>query len=298
MAWLLNVLGAVLAIVALRDIFHTVWYPRGYGFLAHVLCRWVWRLTRVWNRHRPDRTTELGGPLGLLVTVSTWTLLIVVGFALIYLPHLPEGFFSSSPLDAEASSGFDAALYVSLMYVSTLGLGDIAPAYDLLRLIVPLQALAGFVLLTSAISWMLQVYPTLSTRRGLALQLSLLDTPETYQMLRTGLPEIASRTLDTVAQGIADCATDMSVYGESYFFRERDQSRALPAQIAVAVRLEQEAARSTSPEVRRSASTLHVAIDELAATVDRDFLHVDGSTQEVLEAFARDHQQPLSGKVP
>lgn len=293
MTWLLNVLGALLVAVALRDIFHTVWYPRGYGFLAHVLCRWVWRLTRVWNG-RLDRSTELGGPMGLLVTVSTWTLLIVLGFALIYLPHLPDGFYYSSSLDEAATSGFAAAIYVSLTFVSTLGLGDLTPAHDVLRVVVPLQALAGFILLTSAISWVLQVYPTLSTRRALALWLSLLNTEETFRLVREGLPEFASRTLDTAAAGIAGCATDLAVYSESYFFRERELSRALPAQIAVAVRLAQEGARAATPEVRQSATTLWSAIEDLAATVDRDFLHTDGDTEEILTAFARDHQQQLA----
>lgn len=293
MTWLLNVLGTLLAAVALRDIFHTVWYPRGYGFLAHALCRWAWRLTRIWNQWT-GRSTELGGPLGLLVTVVTWALLIVVGFALIYLPHLPDGFYYSSPLDAAATSGFGAAIYVSLMYVSTLGLGDITPAYGILRIIVPLQALAGFILLTSAISWGLQVYPTLSSRRSLALDLSLLDTAETRRLVREGLPEFASRTLDTIAQGIVGCATDLSVYGESYFFREQDPSRALPAQLPVALRLAQQGARSESVEVRQSAATLQAALKELADTLDRDFLHVQGDTETVLKAFACDHQQPLA----
>lgn len=292
MTWILNVLGALLTVVALRDIFHTVWYPRGYGFLAHVLCRWVWRLTRVWNR-RTRRSTELGGPMGLLATVVTWTLLIVLGFALIYLPHLPDGFSYSAPLDAQAASGLGTAVYVSLMYVSTLGLGDITPTYGALQIIVPFQALVGFILLTSAISWVLQVYPTLSTRRGLALDLSLLDTPETHRLMREGCAQVASRRLDTLAQGVAGCATDLSVYGESYFFREQDASRALPAQLPVAVRLAHQGSRSDSPEVRQSAATLRAALDELAQTLNRDFLHVEGDTEALLQAFARDHQQPV-----
>lgn len=291
MTWLLNVLGALLAAVALRDIFHTVWYPRGYGSLAHALCRWVWRLTRIWNR-RTGNSTELGGPLGLLVTVTVWTLLIVLGFALIYLPHLPDGFSYSSSVDVAGSTGFSAAAYVSLTYVSTLGLGDIAPSYDALQVIVPVQALTGFILLTSAISWVLQVYPTLSRRRSVALQLKLLGTESTYRTMREGLPEIASRMLDSVTQAVVECSTDLSVYAESYFFRERERDRSLPAQIPVAVRMGREAEKSASPEVRRSAEMLQAAIENLAETLNRDFLHVEGGPEAVLEAFAADHQQP------
>lgn len=50
----------------------------------------------------------------------------------------------------------------------------ISQATDLLRLIVPLEALVGFALLTASVSWLLTVYPALSRRRSLAYEITLL----------------------------------------------------------------------------------------------------------------------------
>jgi len=69
---------------------------------------------------------------------------------------------------------FVDALYMSLVTLGTIGYGDISPATDVLRLIVPLEALVGFALLTASVSWVLTVYPALSRRRSLAYEITLL----------------------------------------------------------------------------------------------------------------------------
>jgi hypothetical protein len=63
------------------------------------------------------------------------------------------------------------ALYLSTVAMSTLGFGDIVPVDGWLRLVVPVQALVGFLLLTAAVSWVLQVYPAPARRRVLAVRL-------------------------------------------------------------------------------------------------------------------------------
>lgn len=39
MTWLLTVAGALLVLLALRDIFHTLWHPSGFGTLARLVFR-------------------------------------------------------------------------------------------------------------------------------------------------------------------------------------------------------------------------------------------------------------------
>src|SRR5699024_4005292 len=133
----------------------------------------------------------------------------------------------------------------------------------------------------------------LSRRRGLALHLSLLNTPQTYQLAREGQPEISTHLLNTVTREIAGCATDLSVYGESYFFRESEPTRSLSAQLPVALRLVQECRAAPAAEVRHAAQTVWSALEELAETLNGDFLHLEAGTEEVLRAFAADHQQRL-----
>ena len=60
------------------------------------------------------------------------------------------------------------SLYASLVAVATLGFGDITPTTSWLRILVPLEALIGFAVLTAGLSWVLSVYPVLHRRSSFA----------------------------------------------------------------------------------------------------------------------------------
>jgi Ion channel len=74
-------------------------------------------------RHRPDRA----GPSRHTV-VATWAALLALGWALVFLPQLPDGFTFDHGLVPAEHSGFVDALYVSLVNLASLGYGDISPA--------------------------------------------------------------------------------------------------------------------------------------------------------------------------
>ena len=75
----MTAVGAVLVLVALRDISHTIWHPSGRGRLGRRLMGAVWRVGR--RRRTPGPLT---GPLAMDVVVLTWVLLILLGWALVY----------------------------------------------------------------------------------------------------------------------------------------------------------------------------------------------------------------------
>lgn len=199
MTWLLPGAGIVLALVTLRDIFHTLWHPRGLGRISRLLFTWTWRTSNAFSA-RLNRSTELAGPLGLLATVAVWTTLIVLGWTLIYLPHMPQGFFFFAPLQPATSSDWLASVYLSMVAVATLGFGDIVPADPFLRLATPLQPMVGFILLTAAISWVLQIYPALAQRRTLAQRLAMLASTGADTVAASGEPSVAYQMLDAVAR--------------------------------------------------------------------------------------------------
>lgn len=288
MEWLAGGVGAALVVVALRDIFRTLWYPEGFGVFAHTVCRVVWRMTKPLSR-RP-RSAELGGPLGMLAAVLGWAALITVGFALVYWPHLPEGFTFGSSVDAPDRSGFLPALYLSLTALATLGLGDILPAAPGLRVVVPLQALTGFVLLTAGITWALQVYPALGRRRALAQRLTVLARdPETLHVVREGEPSVAAQLLHDVRSSLASVEADLRLYSETYYFREGDSTRSLAASAGVLLDLASAGEGSASAAVRHAARSLRRSTGEFADTLARQFLKDPGETEATLRAFARHH---------
>jgi Ion channel len=169
-----TVLGGILILGAGRDVFDTLFHPEGRATLGRWVMRIVWQLARRTIGHRP-RAFSLVGPTALVSVLVLWALLLVVGWALVYWPHLPEGF--RVPAD-EQGRGLVDALHVSLVTLTTLGSGDISPTADGLRLVVPLEALLGFGLLSASISWVLLLYPALSRRRSLAYEIALLQRAE------------------------------------------------------------------------------------------------------------------------
>jgi len=273
-------------LVALWDIFHTLWHPGGFGRIARWVFQVVWRTTK---RVLPRHTRQLAGPIGILGTVATWTGLVVVGWTLVYLPHMPEGFYFGSALRPEQSSDVLAALYLSLVTVATLGFGDIIPADPLLRLLTPVEALLGFVLLTAAISWILQVYPALGRRRSVAKRLSILRSSHATDVVAGGDPGIANRMLDEVTVGVIQAETDFLQYAESYFFREEEEALSLAATLPHALRLAEAGSGSSSREVRLAAEMLTAAVESLAARLDRVYLKTGSAAPHVLASYAADH---------
>jgi hypothetical protein len=204
---------------------------------------------------------------------------------------MPEGFYFGSALRPEQSSDPVAALYLSLVTVATLGFGDIVPADPVLRVLAPLQALLGFVLLTAAISWVLQVYPALGRRRSVARRLSILRSQGATEVLATGAPAVASRMLDSVTEGVIQVETDFLQYAESYYFGEEERGLSLAATLPYALEMAEAGRQSPSPEVRLAADVLAEAVETLARRLDSGYLKTGAPAGEVLTANASDHGQ-------
>jgi hypothetical protein len=286
--WVISVAGLGVIVVVVRDMFHTLWHPSGRGSLSQSTTRSVWRLSGRGRR----RARLLAGPLAMVAVVAAWTLLVVLGWALVYGPHLPEGFVYSTVLEPGRRGGPLDAVYLSLVTTATLGFGDIVPRADWLRLVTPLQAVVGFGLLTAAVSWVLQVYPALSRRRVLALRLAMLDRADAARSIPGLEAATASAILHDLASELARIRVDLTQYGATYYFAESDRSASLAAATEHALRLARAAATSDRADVRLAATVLTCALDDLAHVLDSQFLHVGGTVDDVLAAFSADHDHP------
>ena len=293
MKWASTGAGIVLILYALRDIFHTLWHPAGFGSLSRRVFRLTWRLGK-W-RHWNSRSTELAGPLGLLATLGTWAWLSIIGFALVYLPRMPGDFAFATSLTPDTSPDAVLAVYVSMVAVATLGFGDVLPTTSLMRVVVPLEALVGFVLLTAGISWVLQVYPALTRRRALARRLTTMARCSAVDAVVTGEASIAVQHLEGVRADLATVEMDLLQYAESYYFRESSPDTSLAAALPYVVDLIDAGERSSAPEVRNAAAMLSVGLGELAALVRREYVGDVGGITQTLAAFAADHRQTRSG---
>ncbi|MCK6210759.1 potassium channel family protein [Georgenia sp. EYE_87] len=276
-----SVLGAALIGTALWDVFHTLWHPSGQGRLGHTVMALVWRLLR---RRRP-RLRQLGGPLAMVTVLLAWVVLVGLGGALVFWPHLPGGFNFASGLDPLRGEFVDA-VYLSLVTLTTLGFGDIVPTNPWLRLFAPLEALIGFALLTAVVSWVLQVYPALTRRRALALRLAFLRDAGTLDSLDRLSAPAGARILDGLATAVVHARVDLTQYAETFYFQEKEPDATLAVTVRYAHDLACAGERSEHAEVRLAARTLGRALDDLAQLLDEQFLHRGGDTADVLAAYA------------
>jgi len=284
--------GIVLIGLALRDIWHTLFHPVARGTLNRLIARAVWSLWRRATRGRPEVLT-LAGPSALTCVIVVWGLLLAVGWALIYWPHLPDAFLLGTGLPPEEQDSFIDALYVSLVTLGTLGYGDIAPRAEWLRLAGPLQAFIGFASLTAVISWVLSVYPVLSRRRSLAHDLALFR--ESASARNVDLAELppaaAERQLDDFTQRLVVVRGDIVQFPITYYFRDRDRRNALAPSLTVLTRLANEARASSDPAVGLQGEKLTRAVDDLSAVLASEFPRLDADSPEaIIEAYARDHR--------
>jgi len=284
MDWLSTLAGIVLVLLGLAEVFRTLLHPTGRGRFSTLFLRLVWSVARLfggWGR-------SLAGPLGAVAVILFWAALQVFGWALIYLPHIPQGFTSSDGVSASMYGQFYEAVYFSMISLSTLGLGDLTPTDAWVRILTPVQALVGFGLLTAAVSWFMQLYPALGRRRALATQLSTLDGSGFASSMRAN-PDGSARVLDTLSSALAQVTVDLVQNQASYFFSDESRSASLPVMLPSGLRLARIAADSRKKALTSSGRSLEVAIDDFADTLRRRFAIEATVTDAVLREYSRTH---------
>jgi hypothetical protein len=226
----------------------------------------------------------------MLAVIGIWGVLAVLGWALVYWPHLPDGFTSTDADVVGDGRPFLDAIYISMVTISTLGFGDVFPTSDWLRIVNPLEALFGFALLTVAVSWILQVYPALARRKAFAIRLNLLREADSVRAITTLDVPSASRLLDELTAGLVSVRVDISEFPETYYFREDDRPSSLAANLGYIAELASAALASEHPGVRHSADVLIRAVDDFAGMIDTKFLRTGAATSEVLVAYSAEHR--------
>jgi hypothetical protein len=287
-----TLLGAALVATALRDIFDVLFHPLGRGMVARRVVRGVAGVSR--KLPRSGTIGLLAGPLGYVAVVTTWAALLAVGWALIFLPHLPDGFNFDPALNPAEHSGFLDALYVSLVNLTSLGYGDISPAAPLLRILGPVETIFGLGLLTASISWLISIYGAISRRDSLAHEVHL--AKETEERLGEKLVDADPGLLESLLAGFAEqlirARRDLIHFPITHYFRTEDEERALAGLLPFLTELAGEAGEDSRPHsLRVRATILQMAIDDFAETL-RARLRMEGeTTDDTLREYQSEHGQ-------
>jgi hypothetical protein len=287
-----TLLGVALVAIALRDIFDVLFHPLGRGMVARRVVRGVASVAR--KLPRSGTLGLLAGPLGYVAVVATWATLLAVGWALIFLPQLPDGFNFDPALNPAEHSGFLDALYVSLVNLTSLGYGDISPAAPLLRILGPVETIFGLGLLTASISWLISIYGSISRRDSLAHEVHL--AKETEERLGEKLVDADPGLLESLLAGFAEqlirARRDLIHFPITHYFRTEDEERALAGLLPFLSELAAEAGEDSRPHsLRVRATILQMAIDDFAETL-RARLRMEGeSTDDILRHYQSEHGQ-------
>ena len=294
-------LAAGIALIAIvgHDIFTVLFRPGVVSRLSGKIARAVWTLLRRAGGKR-HVVLALAGPLALSAVIFFWAAALVVGWALIYLPHYPQEYVLAE--GTVAHSPIVGALHVSLTTITTLGSANAVPKPGWLQVLGPIEALMGFGMLTAAVSWLLQIHPVLSRRRALAYEIHLLaDTERRLGVEVSQLePSVASQLYADLTSRLISVQRDLVKFPITYYFAETDPRVALAAAMPVLKQIAERGASDEQPvAVRLRAVMLDEAIEDFGETVlERFALDHGADVGGAIAAFAHDHRHDSDRPLP
>ena len=188
-------------------------------------------------------------------------------------------------------------LYFSLQMMTSLGLGDVVPKANWIRLVCVFQALVGFGLLTASVSSIVLVYPALSRMRCLARRTENL-LKAAHQAGVDVVTGEAEQLITGIALDVVRTRVDLIHFPIIYFFHSEHPrsslAHALPTLLAFA---ERGSTADSSERVRLVSGTLQAALQDLAHVLSDRFVNGDrNDTLSVFRAYAEDHLCADSGK--
>src|SRR5215216_927802 len=171
-----EVIGAVLGVLVLLDIFLLILYARANKtIISTELSHFVWRLfVRVSKPLGRWRETFLtfSGPVILVTVLVSWALLLSLATALIIHPNLGTGIKTNHGV---TPTDFITALYVGGSSLSFIGASDFTPQDGFFRMFYLLTSLIGVTLASLIVTYLMELYSDLKERNALGLKVNLLS---------------------------------------------------------------------------------------------------------------------------
>ncbi|HEX2781904.1 MAG TPA: hypothetical protein VHM30_20520 [Gemmatimonadaceae bacterium] len=213
-----QLLGAVMVLVALVDVFLTVLYARlGTAVLSTRLSRMVWHaFSAVATRAGRQRGKVLSfcAPIILVLLIGVWAALLALGMGLLIHPALGTAVRATvgpTPRD------FMTALYAGGSSLSFISVGDLAPHTTPYRLLYLCSSLIGMSVLSLTITYLLQLYNGVRERNTFGLKLHML-TANTDDAVEIVAGMAARGHFDATYSAFAEIGAEATKVKESHHF--------------------------------------------------------------------------------
>ena len=288
-ALIATIVGILLIVAALVDVFQTLFHPAGRGAISDRLAQTIWRACRKVAEHR-RRALTFAGPLAILGIICLWVVFTVVGFGLIYWPHLPTSFVAETGIPESRWAQLPKACISSVDALITLSEGlNAKPAW--LQALRGAEAIMGFGLLTASMSWLLSLYPVLETRRSLAHASTLLHESErmhSIDIVRDGKGEVAN-WLFSMAGELSLLRNQIEQFPIAQYFYIGEAKTGLAGALPYLANLGERASRSGSIPLRVAGTMMGGAVRDFALLIAEGFLKVRVTdTRQILALYARE----------
>lgn len=229
MGWVEQILGALLMLLILLDVFLTVLYGRAdSGFLSPRVARLVWwvfkTISKPFGRVR-DQIFSFCGPVILVMLVLVWAFGLTIGAGLIIHPELGTAVRATS---GDTARDFITAMYAGGSSISIVGATDFTPHTAKFRIIFLVNSLVGTSVTFLTLTYLMQVYTALNRRNtfGLSVHLASAETGDAAELIAHVGPDGKFETgyvnLSTLAADMAKAKESHQFYPVLIYFRFRE----------------------------------------------------------------------------
>lgn len=173
-------IGILILLATFLDFFHTTLSGNGFGIISAAVND---GLSTLILKDKSKLSFKYSGLIHILCTTATWLFLLLLGIYLIFISGDMMVIHATSKMPATYVERFYYMCYV----VSTLGVGDYIPGNDLNRFFTGIFSFSGFILLSTALTYLLSVVTAVLQKKQLALFLSSMgaNISELYEFFTT-----------------------------------------------------------------------------------------------------------------
>ena len=168
--------GILVVALTAYDFFNTTLSSNGAGFMTHRVSQLIWRsFLRVSRLSDSPPVLKSAGISVILTLIILWLGLLWLGLFLILLGDYDSVVTAARSLPASALD----KLYYSGYVLSTMGNGDFKPGSTRWQLVTAVFSFAGFIFITTAMTYVISVASAIIDKRSLSLFIANMgDSPQ------------------------------------------------------------------------------------------------------------------------